>query len=823
MTTRSSTARRTRRAPARRGANGPNWRRRLTIAGVVAALGLIGLAAWLFMPFWTLSGQFGEAPSVQPSRLYGAPTTLRPGDGWTVDRLRATLDALGYAPLAAAAADAALAPGTYRVTVDGQRAQIEIGRRRHPQPSGMVGPDWLWIALERDRVTTVAQATPGGAWQGADQVSLDPPLIASFYGPQLRERRPTSLDAMPETLIYAVLAMEDTNFLDHAGVSVTGVVRAAWVNLRAKGVRQGGSTLTQQLVKNLYLTHERTLDRKLQEVILALLLEQRYDKRAILEAYLNEIYFGRSGSVHLMGVGAAAWAYFGKAPAQLELAESALLAGMIQAPMRYAPLRHPEAARARRDQVLARLTQLGWVSEDAARAAAAQPIETVGRGRVARSAPYFADAMAEEARARFGVEGLDDAGYALLSTLRPAEQAKAEAAVTWGVDALEKGWEKGRGTTPLQAALISVEPATGGILAYVGGRDYGQSQFDRVGQAQRQAGSIFKPIVYAAAFRDGLATPATMLEDAPLTVTLADRRWSPQNSDETYRGWLPARRALEESLNVPTARLAMRVGIPSVAGLARDLGVTSSALPPYPALALGAAAVRPREMASVYATLANGGRRPPLHGLVGVLGRDGAAIVPAAALPAPSPVLSPQDAFLITDILRGVLDRGTGRSARDQGLHDALAGKTGTTNSRRDSWFAGYGPERATVVWVGYDDNARTRLSGARAALPIWARFTAGVRPPGGSPAFVVPEGIVEARINPVTGGLATTRCPRVRVEVFRADNLPARCHEHDGFWAEPLEPWLEPGGPERERRNPLRRWLDRVRGRDRDDPSDAI
>ncbi|MCP3960895.1 MAG: PBP1A family penicillin-binding protein [bacterium] len=793
--------RRKKRVRRRRKGRQRRWPRFLAISVLV----LGGVLATLIWPFWQLSGQFGHQPAKQPSRLYGAATVLRLGAAGSAGALTAELEALGYHRVEGASE---MAPGTFQEISGG----IELYRRRFPPPQGADGRKRIRVLFRGGVVAGIE--TDGGA--ELRSASLDPPLIASYYGPELRERRPVGLDELPEDLVFSVLAAEDAYFLEHKGLSVVGILRAAWVNLRAQEVRQGGSTLTQQLVKNLYLTQKRTLVRKLKEAVLAVFLELRYDKRAILEAYLNEIYWGRSGSVDLMGVGAASWAYFGKHPSTLTLSESALLAGMIQAPGNLSPLNNPEAARGRRDFVLERLAELRWVEEERLEAAASQEVKPQRRPLVTRHAPFFAAAMEEEARRRFGVETLDDAGYVLHSTLSGGDQRSAEEAVRWGVGELEKGWEKGRETkTPLEAALVSLDPETGGILAYVGGRNYGRSQFDRVTRARRQAGSAFKPIVYAAAFEQRVATPATILEDAPLQVMLAGRRWSPQNSDGKYRGWITSRTALEQSLNVPTARLALDVGLDNVVDLARRMGVQGQ-LDPYPAIALGAAEVSPMEMATVYATLAAGGRRPTIHGLEAVIDRLGEPVTGEQLAP-PQAVLEEDVAFLITRVLQGVFDRGTGRSARAQGIEDPLAGKTGTTNSRRDSWFAGYAPERISLVWVGYDDNSETRLSGARAALPIWSRFTYKVRPAGGYSDFQQPEGVTTALIDPATGALATDRCPTWAREFFLRDFVPRTlCPDHRGWRARPLE---QPDGVEPERkRHPFKKWLEMLRGRKKKD-----
>ncbi|MEM8961018.1 MAG: PBP1A family penicillin-binding protein [Acidobacteriota bacterium] len=769
------------------------------VAGIV--LLLLGLsAAWVVVPFWRLTSQFGDNPARQPSRLYGQSMVLVPGQTLDGATLTAHLDALGYQP---AEPPRGFVAGTYRLD-DGA---IDISRQLFPTPLGEAGGDRLRVSFAGGKVK---ELIAGG--RAVARAWLDPPLVASFYGPELEERRPISIDELPEDLIYAVLAVEDANFLEHGGVSVFGILRAAWVNLREGEVRQGGSTLTQQLVKNIYLTHERTMTRKLREAVLAVMLELRYEKRMILEAYLNEIYVGRSGNVHLIGVGAAAWAYFGKHPRQLSLAEAATLAGVIQSPARYSPLVYPEAALNRRNAVLERLAQLNWIERERLVAAAEAPLAAAETTLAARHVPYFADAMKTEARVRFGVESLDDAGWVLLSTLDATEQEVAEDAIRWGTKALEEGWEKNtKATTPLQAALIAVDPRDGGIRAWVGGRDYGTSQFDRVGQARRQAGSAFKPIVFAAALDAGVVTPASVLQDTPFTTTAGGRSWSPQNSDRKHRGLVTARTALEKSLNVPTARMAIELGLEPVVRLARDMGVESR-LDPYPALALGAMEVTPRELVTVYATLAAGGRRPSVHGLTAVFDRNGVRR-DGTELAEPVPVLRAEVAWLVTQMLQGVLDRGTATDIRSMGVRDALAGKTGTTNDRRDSWFAGYGAERAALVWVGYDDNTRTKLSGARAALPIWARFMHKTRPADGWGGFSRPDGVITAYVDPVTGGLATDRCPHVVAEVFLADSVPGTlCPEHDGWRALPLR---QPPGIEAEREsNPFTRLIRRIRGR---------
>ncbi|MFQ5525861.1 MAG: PBP1A family penicillin-binding protein [Thermoanaerobaculia bacterium] len=759
------------------------------------ALGL----AWVLWPFWQLSAQLDQARASKPTRVYGSPYPIDIGASLRSKELRDELDRLGYRGRESEPAG----PGQYRIT----RAGFSVHLRKRPTPRGWQAPGVLEVQVRSGRVRTIT-------WQGepVERAALEAPVLASFVGSARREKRPAALDEMPDHFIKAVLAAEDATFYKHQGLSLRGIARAAWVNLRGLELQQGGSTLTQQLVKNIFLTHERTFARKLREVVLAVLVDLRYDKEEILSAYLNEIYWGSAGSVNLIGVGSAAWAYFGKHPSELDLCEASLLAAIIRSPGYYSPKAAPQRALDRRNWILGRMSELGWSTDEAAAETAALPMCSDPHPVRVREAPYFADLAAAEAARRFGVDRLEDTGYVLLSTLDHRSQKAAEESVSWGLDALEAGWEKARGRQgQLQAALVSMNPKTGAILAYLGGRDYRVSQFDRASQAQRQAGSAFKPIVYAAAFERGVVTPASFVEDSPLTVALANRRWSPQNSDGNYRGWVTVRTALERSLNIPTVRVAMDLGLPAIVQTARELGIRTP-LREVPALALGAFEVSPIDLATVYGTLAAGGVRPAVHALRGVLDPEGRPLE-GKALDPPTRALSAEAAFLTTTILRGVLERGTGTGVRDQGLYDPLAGKTGTTNDRRDSWFAGYSPDRATLVWVGYDDNSATRLSGARAALPIWTRFTYKTRPVGGYGVPTQPGGIVTAVIDPTTGELATGRCLEVMTEFFLADDVPERiCRLHGDWtdWAVAAEPtWRD----ERRKRRPWR-WLSRVFGK---------
>ncbi len=749
-------------------------RRRLVIAGLVAA-GLLFLGGFAVSGYlWSLSRRFPVAPYPQPSRLYGSSTPLVPGEVLSAADMVAELTASGYRDAGESAGDApdSLPPGAWRRTGD----RVAVHLRKFATPEGQAGGRIVEVDFQKDRIAAVREAG-----EPVKSGVLEPPLLASYYGhKKVEERRPVLLDALPDPVVKAVLAAEDSGFYLHPGVSPSGIARALWVDLKGGEMEQGGSTITQQLVKNVYLSSRRTLSRKAKEALIAMVLEGRYGKRAILQAYLNEIYLGQSGPANLIGLGAAARAFFGKDAAELSLPEAATLAGMIHSPAGTSPLEHPEVARERRDWVLKRMAEKRWISKDQLQQALAAPLETHPQTVQARPlAPYFVDVAEAEAKERFGVEELKNQGYALFSTVSWRDQRQAEAAVTQGLAGLEAGWEKRqRSHKLLQAALISVDPRDGAIRAWVGGRSYADSQFDHVTQARRQAGSAFKPVIYAAAFAGGIAMPATVFKDSPIVVRVGNAPWSPQNYDRTFHGWVTARTALETSLNIPTVRLALQVGMDHVVELARNLGLTGH-LDPVPAAALGTFEVSPLELAGVYSTFAAGGLKPPVHGLAAVLDPEGEPVT-GDELPEARRVLPADAAYLVSNILQGVLDHGTAAAARGMGVVGPLAGKTGTTNDQRDSWFAGYSPDRATVVWVGYDDNSPSRLTGARGALPIWARFTAAARPAKGYADFSMPAGMVRATVDPLTGQLATQYCPTQVTDLFpewKAPTVPCERH----------------------------------------------
>ena len=743
----------------------------------------LGLAALTLLSGMALAiyssielARFAKVETRRAVVIYAAGQTLFPGTHVRLIDLAGTLARLGYVETralptargqfrrAAGAWDISLRDGGGRVRLEVRGERIERVMRE--------GKEEASVVLESEVLTG-----------GGDQAGED--------------YRPVKLAEAPKALIDAVLAAEDHRFFERGALDVRAIIRAAWANLVSGKVTQGGSTITQQLVKNRLLTHERTIARKLEEAWLAILVASGYSKAQILEAYLNEIYLGQRGSLAIRGVGAAARAYFSKEPHQLTPGEAAVLAGMVRAPNTFSPVLNPDRARARRDVVLARMHELRMLDAAAYERARGEPLRPLARPWPGSTAPYFADYVRQE------LEERSLQGARIDTTLDLTLQRFAENAVARGLDQLESSFPRLRRGDPrarLQVALVAIDPATGEIRAFVGGRDYQASQFNRATLAQRQAGSAFKPFVYLAALhpRDGPPpfTAASMVDDAPLTITTDAGPWSPRNYDGRYEGRVSVRRALEHSLNGATVRISQTVGLPVIIETARAAGLDGS-LAPVPALALGAFEVTPLELASAYLSFANGGVRPGAVRGVRAAYRAGGTRVLAVEDTTPVSVMSSAEAYLMTSLLEGVIRSGTASTARGRGMPGEVAGKTGTTNEGRDAWFVGYSSRLLAVVWVGFDEGKAHGLSGAQAALPIWADFMRQALGAYPAPAFAIPSGITFADIDATNGKLAGRSCPLVVRETFLSGTEPERCEEHRGLsdrileWSRRLREWF--------------------------------
>jgi penicillin-binding protein 1B len=679
-----------------------------------------------------------------PSRIYSAPLVLYPGLNVRRVGLLERLERLNYHSPSRFALD--VAPGEFQL----RNGELRVGRRHFRYPHGEDPGGVVRILLDDDgRIERIWD--PLGT--ELPTVQIEPELIALLHGEDQQDRRLVRLDEVPAQLPDAVLAIEDQRFYEHAGIDPRRIAGAFVANLSAGGVVQGGSTLTQQLVKNFYLTRERTLARKLREAVMALLIERNHSKQEILEAYLNEVYMGQHGPVGIHGMGEAASYYFAKDTRDLVLSEAALLAAMIKGPNLYSPRHAPEAATRRRNLVLGLLLEQERIDEAAYEAAVAAPLGVKEYGGQGNPAPHFVAFLRKELALVYGEEILESEGLAIHTTLDPAAQRVANRALRQGLERLEKSRpELLREDSPLEAALVAVAPRTGEILALVGGRDFQRSQFDRATQARRQPGSVFKPVVALAALRRGptrVFTLASRLEDAPLRVESGGEDWEPANYDGEFRGEVSLRQAIEQSLNVPVARLGIEIGPERIVETARRMGITSP-LRPVPSIALGAFEVTLLEMARAYAVLAAGGVLPVLRGYADVIDPEG-QVLERKPLHFER-VFEAQETHLVTSALEGAVDRGTGRGLRGRGFRGPIAGKTGTTNDFRDAWFIGFTPDLLVGVWVGFDDGRSLDLPGSAAALPIFAEFMRSLVGVNGRGDFLPPAGLERISIDPRTG-----------------------------------------------------------------------
>ncbi len=534
------------------------------------------------------------------------------------------------------------------------------------------------------------------------------------------------LAEIPPVVVDAVLAAEDRRFYSHLGIDPRAVLRAAFANVRSGGIQQGASTITQQLARTLYLPTARSWGRKLRESAIAVLLELRYTKAQILEAYLNAVYLGHAGDVAVHGVAAAAQQFLGKPLREVRVDEAAILAAAINAPSRvFAGNR--ERVRRSRDRVLWAMYDWGSLEAEALQAALQRSVRVMAVGGASR-ASYFRDLLREEIHTRLALPSSGE--LRLATSLDPALQRAAERAVGAGIVrvAARRGTEN---PGAIQAALVAIEPATGKIRALVGGHDYQKSPFNRATKAARQPGSLFKPFVYLAAFeaeREGAGpaiTPASLIRDEPVTIRAGRRTWAPRNLDRRFHGPVTVRRALGDSLNVPAVRVAQDVGLERVARVARATGIASP-LAVVPSLALGTSTVTLLEITSAFATLANQGLQVTPTTLAPLQSAETERLL--APPPPTVRAVSAESAYLVTHLLRGAMRDGTARGSGSWGLSDLAAGKTGTTDDLRDAWFVGYVPDLVVGVWVGRDDNGSLGFTGAQAALPTEA-FRAGTVP----------------------------------------------------------------------------------------------
>lgn len=657
---------------------------------------------------------------------------------------------------------------------------------------------------------------------------LEPELVATLSrgGDLVKQiRDPLKFGEIPAPVWKAIIAIEDQHFLDHRGLDPKGILRAIWVNFRTLSFAQGGSTITQQLVKNLMARRSKNIFRKINELFLALLLETSFSKEEILERYLNEVYLGQVGNLEVHGVSEGAEHFFGKKLEELNLAEIAMMAGLIRGPGYYSPYRYHERAVSRQRLVLQKMAETGQIASDEAKAALKLPIRLAPPQSTANRAPYFTDYVKAEIFRVLGKNPKETeilaSGLRIYSTLDPYLNQIAQKEIASTLDSLDTRF-KIVSPQRLEGALAAMDQSTGYIRALVGGRSYSQSTFNRILNMKRQIGSTFKPIVYLTALNQGKDLhgipygPAYPIEDAPWTLIFDQGRksWSPKNYEKTHQGWISMRTALTQSVNTAAARLGFQVGLDQVAETAKRLGMESR-LPLVPSLSLGVAEASPIEVLKVYGTLANRGTQDEPTVIRGITHSDGTHFW--RSFFHPQPVFDAVPIDMLTDLLQGVFTNGTAKSARQMGFDFPAAGKTGTTNNSRDAWFAGYTPALTAVVWVGMDQyqdkpepnlksskpqkSKEIRLTGANSALPIWVKFMKQALIDQPRTEFSTNELLKEVSIDSHTGKLANSGCPATQVvlERYRPEVFPSdpTCEPN---WPPSSEPTLhanEIDGPE--------------------------
>ncbi len=736
----------------------------------------------------------GERQTVLP-RVFARPLELRRGQSLTDRQLIDRLNDLGYTQRAAVEKPGEFAVGAGAVDIlpRGSEFKGQVVRVVFQPPAPAVKRAAARRPPPRpaDRVQQLQLGT-----KPSDRLTLDAPVLTSLIAGEREKRRPVALAAIPARMTEAVLAIEDRRFYEHPGVDPIGMIGAVFSYLTGRrGYLAGGSTITQQLVRNVFLpkfeglgmtlqeARARSVKRKLLEMWVSIVLTSRASKDEILEMYLNDIPLGQRGSFAVFGVAEASRLFFAKDVSNVSLAEAATIAGVIQQPSALSPFNNPARCRERRNVVLQAMADAGYVTQEAADRAAQEPLVVAQRALEAE-APYFVDYVTQTLSDRFPKlisgtrEPLD-----VFTTLDLHLQRLAQDAVRDGLTRVDQLLSRRKRKGKAEAALIAVDPRSGEILAFVGGRSYNQSQYNRALVSRRQPGSVFKPFVYLSAFEEAVASgrtdisPATITKDEPETFEFDEQVWTPENYEGQYDGPVTYRHALAHSRNLGTIHVAQAAGFDHVAGLWKSLGVGNPPKP-YPSIALGVFEATPMEIATAYTIFPNKGVIRPLKNILRLT--SGGKDVLRPPDPRPRQIARPDTTFLVTNMMRSVLNEGTAASARAAGFTLDAAGKTGTTNDLRDAWFAGFTPELLTVVWVGFDDNQPVGLSGSQAALPIWTQFMKAALAGRASVPFDVPEGIAFVRIDPLNGKLASPACPKTFDEAFLPGTEPTEmCDLH--------------------------------------------
>jgi len=719
------------------------------------------------------------------TQIFASPAHIAEDQAWGVEDLTTYLTRVGYRPQ-----PDEKALGQFIV----QGSSVDV---RPSKLSYFAGKNALNVQF---RGKSIHSIRPLGGGSELDIAEIEPELITNLFDSAREKRRPVAYSDLPPTLVSAILSAEDKRFFEHGGFDFIRIVGAAWADIRHSSQHyQGASTITMQVARTFFLSNERTWKRKLAEAMVALQLEQRFNKQQIFELYANEVYLGNRGSFGIRGFSEASVAYFGKDLRQLTLPECAYLAGIIRAPNYYSSSdRHPERGAQARDRVLTQMMDNKYATAAELQEAKRAPLKIVHASVSGSEAPYFVDMVKDHLLDNYQETELLSENFRVYTTLDPELQRAAAAAIDTGMKnvdlLLAKKYDKWRkeqtkkGTNePIpqaQVALVALDPRNGEIKAVIGGRDYGQSQLNHA-LSRRQPGSVFKPFVYAAAFNNAIdgvqpvVTPATTIDDEPTTFEFDGKEYTPNNYGERFMGHVTARDALTNSLNVATVKVAELIGYGRVVQIARQMGLGTNILP-TPAVALGAYEMTPMDVAAGYTTFATMGTRAEPQFLRGVVNAEGESLEKYA--PKTRVALDPRVAYLVDSVLIDVLNRGTGAGVRARGFTLPAAGKTGTS---RDGWFSGFTTNLLCVIWIGFDDNRDLGITGGIVAAPIWADFmmrATSLPAYKGVGELAMPEGVESVTIDSDTLQLATPNCPVTRQEVYVTGSAPAQiCEVHGG------------------------------------------
>lgn len=698
------------------------------------------------------------------SAIYSEPFMIFKGQKISSEALKRQIDKRQYVPSIEDPSN----PGDYMI----KDSILIIYSRRFLQPNGEIREAAKIVYnFESGDLKNLFDSTK-------DELVLEPIAIATLGTDDVRASVYKRLDQLPKYLPNAFIAIEDQRFYKHIGIDPFGIIRAMARNISSGHLLQGGSTITQQLAKNLFFTSQKSILRKINEAFAAISLERHLSKEKILEMYLNEVYFGRDGSVSVHGVSEAALTFLGKPVEQITISEAALLAGMVKAPSSFALRKNLDKAVDRRDIVLASMKEESYITEQEYQFAKNQKI-TVSNATIHKKlAPHFITQLESELGKAFDIDSSIESGLSVFTGIDREYQQCAEKAVADGIEELEKTHPSlKRKNHPLEGALVSIEPFSGLIKSWVGGRDFSVNQFNHVSQASRQIGSTIKPFVYLTALSPEfnsykVATTVSILSDEPISIKIPGGSWSPQNYDKKFRGDVTVRYALENSLNVPAVYISQKVGIPKIVDVLKAFHV-SDHIDEVPSLALGAVNTTLLRMTSAYAALANGGRYIAPRLFSSVLTKDGTLAMSASA--EEEIVASEGPVYILTNIMQGVVDHGTARGVRTGGFNGIVAGKTGTTNDARDAWFIGFTSNLSTGVWVGFDDNKKIGLTGGIAAVPIWTHYMKCISPYFEDLPFLAPPSVETLNIDNVSNKVIDPKCPveSSKQEVFLKGTEP--------------------------------------------------